>query len=111
MFYKVSNGGTNLPTMPNSASNCITFNSSKNFAWFGIDNKPTKLFAKREANDSSMEIYMTFLKTNGSSFQVVVTMGNQKVWYNASINTTDCIAAYCVPHGSMGSGNVQFYLQ
>lgn len=98
--------------MPNSASNCITFNSSKNFAWFGIDKKPTQLFAKREANDSSMQIYMTLLKTNGSSSsQVTVTMGNQKTWYNASINTTDCIAAYCTSHGSMGSGNVQFYLQ
>lgn len=57
-----SDGGTKLPTMPNSASNCITFNSSKKFAWFGIEGNPTKLFAKREANDSSMSIYMTFLK-------------------------------------------------
>ena len=105
-----SNNRTELPTMPNSVSNCITFNSSKNFAWFGIDGKPTRLYAKREANDSSMTLYMTLLKKNGSSSsQVSVVMGNQKTWYNASINTTDCIAAYCSPHGSMGSGREPKY--
>lgn len=97
--------------MPNSASNCITFDSSKNFAWFGIEGNPTKLFAKRLATGSSMTISITLLKADGSRSVASVATPNQNIWYSTPIDSTDCIAAFCGYSGSMGSGNVQFYLQ